>query len=80
MDFAADFSRRVALVEQGLDAYLPPPTERPTRLHEAMRYSLSSGGKRLRPVLVIAAAELFDLNRGTDAMPAATAIECLHTY
>lgn len=80
MDFAAEFSRRVTLVEQAFNAYLPPATERPGRLHEAMLYSLSSGGKRLRPVLVLAAADLFAPEGGLDARPAAVAIECLHTY
>lgn len=80
MDFAADFSRYVATVERGLDVHLPGAGVRPARLHEAMRYSLSSGGKRLRPVLVLATAELFKLDVQIDAVPAAVAIECLHTY
>jgi geranylgeranyl pyrophosphate synthase len=80
MDFAAELSRHVATVERGLDAYLPRAVVRPARLHEAMRYSLSSGGKRLRPLLVLATAELFNVHSGIDAVPAAVAIECLHTY
>ena len=79
MDLAAELSRQVARVERGLDAHLPPASTRPTRLHEAMRYSLQAGGKRLRPVLVLATAELFGV-RDDAALPAAVAIECLHTY
>lgn len=78
-DFPAALKRLVARVEQGLDRHLPPADTRPARLHAAMRYSLEAGGKRLRPVLVLAAAE-----RGgagpDDALAAAVAVECLHTY
>jgi geranylgeranyl pyrophosphate synthase len=79
MDFSTEFSRRVARVEQGIEKYLPAATVRPTRLHEAMRYSIAAGGKRLRPVLVLSSAEIFD-RRDDAALPAAVAIECLHTY
>ncbi len=58
---------------------VPSANTRPSRIHEAMRYSLHAGGKRLRPVLVLSAAELF--GRDTyDPVPAAVAIECVHTY
>jgi geranylgeranyl diphosphate synthase type II len=62
-----------------LDALLPPSAERPARLHEAMRYSVFAGGKRLRPILCIAACEACG---GTEkqAMQAACALELLHTY
>jgi geranylgeranyl diphosphate synthase type II len=79
MDFPAELSRHVAQVERGLDLYLPSADTRPSRLHEAMRYSLQAGGKRLRPVLVLAAAELFGTPADA-ALPAAVAIECIHTY
>lgn len=65
-------------VETALDRWLPTATTRPARLHEAMRYSLQAGGKRIRPVLVLAAAELFPAR--ADPLPAAVAVECLHTY
>ena len=84
MDFASEFSRFVARVERGLDVHLPSASTRPARLHEAMRYSLSAGGKRLRPVLVLAAADMLSKSKAPidhpDALPAAVAIECLHTY
>ena len=79
MDFAAELKRHVASVERGLDLHLPPPATRPARLHTAMRYSLEAGGKRLRPVLVLATAERFG-HGSADALPAAVAIECVHTY
>ncbi|MBC7368519.1 MAG: polyprenyl synthetase family protein [Undibacterium sp.] len=79
MDFAAALKRHVARVEQGLDRYLPAATARPARLHESMRYSLLGGGKRLRPVLTLAAAELLGVTDDS-ALPAACAIECIHTY
>ena len=80
MDFTAELSRLLSHVEGGLHAHLPHASVRPGRLHEAMSYSLCSGGKRLRPVLVLATAELFSGASDLDALPAAVAIECLHTY
>ncbi len=79
MDFAAALNRKVVRVETGLDRHLPAAGTRPARLHEAMRYSLQAGGKRLRPVLILATAELFGV-KDDAALPAAVAIECLHTY
>ncbi|MFT3867897.1 MAG: polyprenyl synthetase family protein [Nibricoccus sp.] len=80
MDFSNKLNNFVAQTEQALDKLLPPPGIRPARLHEAMRYSLQAGGKRLRPVLVLAAAELFPGPNKSDPLPAAVAIECVHTY
>jgi farnesyl diphosphate synthase len=51
-------------VDECLDAALPVPSTRPTRLHEAMRYSVLNGGKRVRPLLVYAAGECL----GVDAL------------
>lgn len=79
MDFAAELKRQISRVERALDAHVPPATTRPTRLHRAMRYSLEAGGKRLRPVLVLSAADLFGAPPAA-AEPAAVAIECVHTY
>lgn len=84
MDFPAELKRQIARVERGLDLHVPAATTRPTRLHAAMRYSLEAGGKRLRPVLVLSAAELFAAtaayDSAADPVPAAVAIECVHTY
>ena len=79
MDFPAELKRHIDRVEDGLERYVPSAETRPARLHAAMRYSLQAGGKRLRPVLVLAAAELFGV-RDDAAVPAAVAIECIHTY
>ncbi|MGB0744547.1 MAG: polyprenyl synthetase family protein [Opitutales bacterium] len=65
-------------VETGIDTLIPSAETRPTRLHEAMRYSMEAGGKRIRPVLLILASELFP-SKGSP-LAAAVAIECLHTY
>jgi geranylgeranyl diphosphate synthase, type II len=65
-------------VENEVDRQLPPPVKRPIRLHAAMRYSMEAGGKRIRPVLLLLASELFP-NNG-EPLPAAVAVECLHTY
>jgi geranylgeranyl diphosphate synthase, type II len=79
MDFSTKLNAFIARVEQGIDSLLPPASTRPARIHEAMRYSLQAGGKRLRPVLVLATAELFGKGEH-DALPAAVAIESVHTY
>src|SRR5437879_4063315 len=78
MEFTAQLQAYRQRTEQGLATLVPAATTRPARLHAAMRYSLEAGGKRLRPVLVLAAADLFGSK--VDALPAAVAIECLHTY
>src|SRR5690606_20887178 len=65
-------------VEAALDRYTAR-LDAPPRLVEAMRYSLLVGGKRLRPILVIAASELFGLE-AADVMPGGCALEMIHTY
>lgn len=72
-------SEKCALVDAALDRYLPPETERPQVIHKAMRYSVFAGGKRLRPILCMAAAEAAG-GSAESALPAAAALECLHTY
>jgi geranylgeranyl diphosphate synthase type II len=70
-------------VDAALDAWMPAPPEWPARLHEAMRYSLLAGGKRLRPVLALAAADAVGHGHPDSrrlALPAACAIEMIHTY
>jgi geranylgeranyl diphosphate synthase type II len=74
--FAAEWLPRV---ESELLALLPPADEAPGVLHEAMRYALFPGGKRLRPLLVLAGCRV----TGGDparALPVAAGVECLHTY
>lgn len=68
---------------RALTDWLPAPPEWPSRLHEAMQYSLLAGGKRMRPVLVLAAADAVGLGHPDAralALPAACALEMIHTY
>jgi geranylgeranyl diphosphate synthase type II len=72
---------RRAEVEAALSRYLPAPPHTPPVLADAMRYSLLAGGKRLRPLLVLAAAEAVGGPEARPlAMPAACALEMIHTY
>jgi len=78
-DLQAYLKDRRALVDAALERFLPPEDTPPPTVHRAMRYSVMAGGKRLRPILVIAGAEAVG---GTPAtvMPAACALELIHTY
>ncbi|RMB08399.1 polyprenyl synthetase family protein [Eilatimonas milleporae] len=66
-------------VERVLDPMLAVPDGPEARVVDAMRYAIFSPGKRLRPFLVLASSELFDVNR-QQALRVAAAIECVHTY
>jgi geranylgeranyl diphosphate synthase, type II len=66
-------------VDRALDRFLPKAPVAPATIHKAMRYSLFAGGKRLRPILCLAAAEACDGKIGA-ALPHACAVECIHTY
>lgn len=66
-------------MEQALAAYLPGVAETPARLHEAMHYATLDGGKRVRPLLVFAAGELFGAQPQALAR-AAAAVEMIHAY
>src|SRR5438270_3872921 len=66
-------------VDRALDRYLPKESAEPATIHKAMRYSLFAGGKRLRPILCLAAVEACG-GRVNDALPLACAMECIHTY
>jgi geranylgeranyl diphosphate synthase, type II len=79
-------------IDQALERHLPKPPACPAIVSEAMRYSVFAGGKRLRPTLVLAAADAIERDRVAQgaaqlfgpaidlAMPAACAIEMIHTY
>ncbi len=69
----------VSDVDVALDDFLPMPGETPGAIHEAMRYAIFAGGKRLRPVLCIAAAEACGGTQAS-ALRAACAVELMHTY
>ncbi len=66
-------------IDRALLAALPAPPDCPTHLAEAMAYSVTAGGKRLRPVLCLASCEAVGGDRAA-ALPAACAIELIHTY
>lgn len=70
---------RQRFIEAALDRHLPAANKKPRTIHRAMRHSLFAGGKRLRPVLCLAAGEACG-GAVDHALPAACAVECIHTY
>lgn len=70
---------RGRLVDEALDRVLPQPSQSPEVIHQAMRYCVFAGGKRLRPLLVLAATEACGGNPAP-AVPVACAVELIHTY
>ncbi len=68
-----------ATVDAALERFLPDASTRPYRLHEAMRYSVFGGGKRLRPILALASHELAG-GEGDAVLAPAAATELIHTY
>jgi len=66
-------------VERELERLLPEPHGEHARLHEAMRYAIFAGGKRMRPFLVLTSARLFSVPQER-ALRTAAAIETIHTY
>jgi geranylgeranyl diphosphate synthase type II len=79
MDLKRYLVARQKEVDRALDRFLPKASVPPATIHKAMRYSLFAGGKRLRPILCLAAAEACGGNT-TAALPHACAVECIHTY
>ena len=79
MDLKTYLTTRAAEVDAAMDAFLPKAKERPATIHAAMRYSIFAGGKRLRPVLCLAAAEACG-GEIPNALAAACAVELMHTY
>ncbi len=72
-------ARASALIDAQLHELVPPGTREPVRLHQAIRWSLFAGGKRLRPALLLAAGEAFGA-RNDILLRAACAFEMIHTY
>ncbi len=66
-------------VDQALREYLPPEHTYPTIIFQAVRYSLFAGGKRIRPILCMAAAEALG-GKADAVLPVACALEMIHTY
>jgi len=79
MDVKRYLAARQKQIDRALDRFLPDEATPPAILHTAMRYSLFAGGKRLRPILCLAAAEACGGQRRA-AIPLACAVECIHTY
>ena len=77
--FDVYIKERAKLVEKNLSKYISKIDNAPKILTDAMDYSLQAGGKRVRPILLMATAEAFG-KKATDVMPAACAVEMLHTY
>src|SRR5438874_1104964 len=68
----------VMRVDEALERWVPAESTEPVNLHRAMRYSLFAGGKRIRPILCIAAADAIARHNGV--VDAAIALELIHTY
>lgn len=79
MDLKEYLGQRLELVDRALNEHLPATDCLPETLHEAMRYSVFAGGKRIRPILMMAACEAVG-GEAVQVLPAACAIEMIHTY
>ncbi len=79
MNLKAYLGSRQKKVDRALNCYLPKASTKPKTIHKAMRYSLFAGGKRLRPILCLAASEACG-SKIDNALPLACALECIHTY
>lgn len=79
VDILRYLQEQKALVDEALARYLPGEEHYPPAIFQAMRYSVFAGGKRVRPILAIAAAEALG-GTAVDVLPLACALECIHTY
>lgn len=79
MDIKQYFKRKAELIDAELNRLLPEESEVPQTIHQAMRYSVFAGGKRLRPILAIAAGEIFGTHE-PELLSVASALEMIHTY
>lgn len=78
-DLKSYFAERLPLVEKALDESLVSPEPQTDKIVESMKYSLMAGGKRIRPILCLAACDMFCPEEPDRAMPAAVAVEMIHT-
>ncbi|MFH1406829.1 MAG: polyprenyl synthetase family protein [Candidatus Omnitrophota bacterium] len=78
-DITYYLKKRKKLIDEALDKCLPKVNEYPPSIHKAMRYAVFSGGKRIRPILTLAAAECAGA-KVKDAILPACALECIHAY
>ena len=79
MDIKTYLSRKRESVDEALERYFPKSMESQSTLHKAIRYSLFAGGKRIRPILSIAAFEAVGA-KGEGILPFACGLEMIHTY
>lgn len=79
MDIKVYLTKKKEAVDRTLEKLMPPETAFPPVIHEAMRYSLFAGGKRVRPVLAVAAAEALGA-KPAGVLPIAASLELIHTY
>ncbi|HJY88322.1 MAG TPA: farnesyl diphosphate synthase [Candidatus Acidoferrales bacterium] len=79
MKLPAFFEEDRREIEAALEELLPAETTRPASIHQAIRYSVFAGGKRIRPILCLEAARIFD-PRSKPVVPVACALEFIHTY
>lgn len=79
MDIKAYLEQKRQDVDRFLEAVIPPESAPPANLHKAMRYSLFAGGKRVRPILAIAAYEAVG-GSSPFILPLASSLELIHTY
>lgn len=77
--FAAWMRGQVGAIERELDAQLPPATQAPSGLHEAMRYAVLAGGKRIRPLLCLAAGDIVGAPARV-VRPVAASVELIHVF
>ncbi|MDY6842919.1 MAG: farnesyl diphosphate synthase [Thermodesulfobacteriota bacterium] len=79
MDFESYLEEKQRIVNGALESFLPERNLFPTTIHQAMRYSVFAGGKRLRPILALSSAEVVYGNIDR-VLPFACALEMIHTY
>ena len=79
MDIKTYLTRKKDVVDKTLEKLVPKAKTFPPTVHEAMRYSLFAGGKRVRPILAIAAAEALGA-KTPELLPIAASLELIHTY
>ncbi len=79
MDINAYIAESKKLVDEYLERLLPPAQQEPSTIHKAMRHSVFAGGKRVRPILVLASGESLAGDRGV-LLPLGAGIEMMHTY
>ncbi|HZK40888.1 MAG TPA: farnesyl diphosphate synthase [Atribacterota bacterium] len=79
MNFEKYLENNKNIIDKALDEYLPPEEKPPSIIHKAMRYSVFGGGKRIRPILTLATAELFGRDIES-TIKTACGIELIHTF